>query len=255
MTCICTAGSGTIVQTMTPELHGVNVRAHCPECAGTVTTFEGKSSGGEYASITRNYDPVIRKLGSYISRTTYRLVRCAGCGRAGIAVIDTVHSDGRAGQKDVLVEFYPRTVVRLPLPKGVPDGIVSEFREAESCASVCAYRGAGALLRSVLEKTLKANGYTTERDLKQRIDDAAADGIITAARQRRAHEEVRVLGNDILHDEWKAITDTDYEDAHFYAQRILEDFYDHRNEVEAILKKVGRIKEPPAPQPSAPSPS
>jgi hypothetical protein len=136
----------------------------------------------------------------------------------------------------------------LPLPSKVPEGIVSEFREAEICASVGAHRGAGALIRSVLEKTLKANGYTDERNLKQRIDAAATDAIITAARQKRAHEEVRVLGNDILHEEWMVVTDADYEDAHHYAQRSLEDFYDDRAEVEAILIQKGRLK------PAAPSP-
>jgi hypothetical protein len=135
----------------------------------------------------------------------------------------------------------------LPLPPEVPDGIVSEFREAELCASVGAYRGAGALIRSVLEKTLKANGYT-ESNLKRQIDAAATDAIITAARQKRAHEEVRVLGNDILHEGWMVVTDADYEDAHHYAQRILEDFYDDRTEVEAILKQKGRIKPTAAPQ-------
>ena len=37
---------------------------------------------------------------------------------------------------------------------------LKEYREAELCTSVGAWRGASALLRSALEKTLKANGYT-----------------------------------------------------------------------------------------------
>jgi hypothetical protein len=61
------------------------------------------------------------------------------------------------------------------------------------------------LLRSTLEKTLKANGYT-KGNLKEKIEAAAADGVITAPRERRAHSEVRVLGNDVLHDEYRPVS-------------------------------------------------
>ncbi|HJZ71936.1 MAG TPA: hypothetical protein VKE51_09350 [Vicinamibacterales bacterium] len=33
--------------------------------------------------------------------------------------------------------------------------------------------------------------------LAQKIDDAATDGVITAARSKRAHEDIRVLGTAI----------------------------------------------------------
>jgi hypothetical protein len=51
-------------------------------------------------------------------------------------------------------------VDELPLPEDVPDGLIKEFREAELCASFGAWRAASAMLRSVLEKTLKVNGYS-----------------------------------------------------------------------------------------------
>jgi hypothetical protein len=47
-----------------------------------------------------------------------------------------------------------------------------------------------------------ANGYVNG-PLRDRIDEAAADGTITAARSRRAHEDIRVLGNDVLHEDWR----------------------------------------------------
>lgn len=74
-----------------------------------------------------------------------------------------------------------------------------------------------------------------------RIDDAAADGVITAARQKRAHDDVRVLGNDVLHEPWREVSPKEYEGARYYVQRILEDFYDSRAEVEATLVAKGRI--------------
>jgi hypothetical protein len=97
------------------------------------------------------------------------------------------------------------------------------------------------LLRSTLEKTLRANGYE-KGSLADRIDQAAADGAITAARSRRAHDDIRVLGNDVLHDEWREVTQDEFDQAHHYAQRILEDFYDDRPTVQALLISRGRIK-------------
>jgi len=94
-----------------------------------------------------------------------------------------------------------------------------------------------------LEKTLIENGYP-KGSLKDRIDEAAKDGVITAARQKRAHDDVRVLGNDVLHDEWRELTEDEYDAAHYYAQRIIEDFYDSRAEVEALLKQAGRLAAP-----------
>ena len=151
---------------------------------------------------------------------------------------------GRGYPRDVweLLDFYPEAKERLPLPKMVPVGIVNEFREAEMCAEAKCPRAAAALFRSVLDKTLRANGYKTaeRQSLKAQIDDAAKDGVITAARQKRAHEEVRVLGNDVLHDEWAPVNPEDVEAAHKYSQRVLEDFYDDRESVEKLLTAAGR---------------
>jgi uncharacterized protein DUF4145 len=140
---------------------------------------------------------------------------------------------------------------RAPLPNLVPAEIQKEFREAEQCASFGANRAASALFPSVLEKTLKANGYTRSndaslRDLQKRIDAAAADGVITDARRKKAHDDIRSLGNDVLHDDWREVTDEELEDAHRYTQRILEDLYDDRATVESILIAKGKL---PAPAP------
>src|SRR5262245_29571860 len=154
----------------------------------------------------------------------YPCLQCVGCGRGGIS---KVHSGGdnwtATGDLEWFFPFY-RNVA--PLPLGVPDDVVTEFREAELCASFKANRAQSALFRSVLEKTLKANGYVKQgkdlRDLQSKIDEAAKDGIITEARRKRAHDEIRVLGNDVLHDDWRIVTDDEVESAHHYTQRILE---------------------------------
>jgi hypothetical protein len=48
------------------------------------------------------------------------------------------------------------------------------------------------------------------------------------------------LGNDVPHDDWREITKDEFDDAHHYSQRILEDLYDDRVTVEKILKAKGR---------------
>ena len=120
---------------------------------------------------------------------------------------------------------------------------MNEFREGEQCREARCYRAAAAMFRSVLDKTLRANGYKDKRgtNLEQQIDAAASDGVITAARQRRAHEEIRVLGNDVLHEAWEAVTPDDVTAARQYAQRILEDFYDDRDSVLTLLRAKGRV--------------
>jgi hypothetical protein len=137
-----------------------------------------------------------------------------------------------------------------PLPSGIPDGVVSEFREAEMCANAGAWRAATAMLRSALEKMLKANGYV-KGDLKSKIDAAAADKVITEARKQRAHDDVRVLGNDILHEEWREIKQEDFELAHKYTQRIAEDLYDDRKTVEKTLLALGKVLSPPSASPAS----
>ena len=85
-----------------------------------------------------------------------------------------------------------------------------------------------------------ANGYN-EKDLYKKIEAANKDEIITASRAKKAHEDIRVLGNDILHDPWKEVSSEEFNLSYHYCQRIIEDFYDDRKMVEDILKNAGRI--------------
>lgn len=219
---------------MKPHYVNGNMRAACPDCNGAVATFEHRSATAEYGAVIRDWNHQFE--GGNYTRALYILLRCAGCGRGGLA---TIHDDGR-GRQAYDERFYPPGLDLGPLPAGVPNGIVAEYREAELCASAAAYRAASALLRSVLEKTLRANGYVNG-SLAARIDEAAGHNVITAARRQRAHDDIRVLGNDVLHDDWRAVTEKEYADAHHYVQRIAEDFYDQRPQVEAILRAVGKI--------------
>jgi uncharacterized protein (DUF58 family) len=231
-----------------------NVLARCPDC-DAVTSFDTKghsstSLGAVIINQGHTYD------GQGYSRILWQAFRCVVCNRGAVAKI---HDKG-SSQTAVLEDFLPRAVEKAALPAKVPDDIVKEFREAELDAANGAYRSGSAMLRSVLEKTLKKNGYdeVEVRDdqgnkkvdnqgspkqsnrLIDRIDAATWDRVITETRQKRAHENIRVLGNDILHDDWREVSEDEFAEAHKYAQRILEDFYDDRTTVEARLKTQGR---------------
>jgi hypothetical protein len=58
-----------------------------------------------------------------------------------------------------------------------------------------------------------------------------------------------VLGNDVLHDDWRDVQEEEVIAAHQYTQRILEDLYDDRVTVENILIANNRIQSQPATAP------
>lgn len=231
-----------------------NVLARCPDC-DAVTSFDtrGHSNtalGAVIINSTHRY-----ANGNY-SRVLWQFFRCNVCSRGAVAKI---HDFGNL-QTAVLESFIPQATEKAVIPSSVPPDVVCEFREAELDAAHGAYRSASAMLRSVLEKTLKTNGYDevevrnelgdliktksgevkTSTRLIDRIDAAAFDRVITETRQKRAHENIRVLGNDVLHDDWREVTSNEFEESHKYTQRVLEDFYDDRATVEARLTAQGR---------------
>jgi hypothetical protein len=218
-----------------------SVSAYCPNCHA-ITSFDQKAAAiKEYVSVGK-----YRYKDKLYARVLFIFSQCARCGIGGLA---KVPDDGSI-HTAVLEDFYPISVDAAPLPPAVPVEIQAEFREAERCVAFGANRAASALFRSVLEKALKANGYTRTndpslRDLQKRIDAAAADGVITDARRKRAHEDIRALGNDVLHDDWREVMDDEVETSHRYSQRILEDLYDDRTTVEAILIAKKRIPASP----------
>ncbi len=231
-----------------------NVLAHCPDC-DAVTSFDSKGHANASLGVV-----VINRgqtyAGTLYTRTLWQAFRCSVCSRGAVAKL----LDQGNSQTAILVDFLPQAIEKAALPASVPEDIVKEFREAELDATHGAHRSASAMLRSVLEKTLKRNGYDEvevmdkqnnpvldkqnipkkSRKLIDRIDAAARDSLITETRQKRAHENIRDLGNDILHDDWQEVKQEEFEGAHKYAQRILEDFYDDRPTVEARLTAKGR---------------
>lgn len=241
---------------MKPQYDGRQniVLAHCPDCDAD-TSFDQKGFSNTSLGTTIVDQRHVYNGGNY-SRILWHALRCSVCSRGAVAKI---HDNGNS-QGAVLEDFIPRAIEKAALPARVPDDIVKEFREAELDAAHSAYRSASAMLRSTLEKTLIKNGYEEveirdklgqvvtdsqgnpkkSNKLIARIDAAAWDKVITETRQKRAHENIRVLGNDVLHEDWREVKEEEFNEAHKYAQRILEDFYDDRATVVAQLKAQGR---------------
>jgi len=223
-----------------------NVLARCPDC-DAITSFDNKGHSNSTLGAVIIDNPHNYRGNSY-TRILWRFFRCNVCNRGAVGKL---HDSGNS-QTALLEDFLPNAIEKAALPQVVPEDLVNEYREAEKDAANGAYRSASAMLRSVLDKTLKKNGYdeveyTDDKGAKKksnsllhRIDAAASDGVITETRQRRAHENIRVLGNDILHDDWREVGQEEFEDAHKYSQRILEDFYDDRATVEARLTARSR---------------
>lgn len=230
---------------------GAGIIGPCPGCGGAITTFSVKNpqNNSNFGEAIKN-DAVTLEGVTY-GRTFWKFMSCVNCQMGAVAKI---HVEGGSQRNETaLVDFYPRAVTQAKLPAQVPTGIVNEFREAERDAGNGEYRSATGLIRSVLDKTLLANGYATPpagKTFKPRLVDqinlAADDGIITQARRQRAHEDIRVLGNEILHDEWRLVTEDEYELAHDYCLRILEDFYENRTIVLKVLYAKGRVTPPGA---------
>jgi hypothetical protein len=129
------------------------VLALCPDCGATtsfdVNGFSNTSLGVLNINVPHTYE------GANYGRVLWQFFRCNVCSRGAVAKI---HESGNT-QTAVLEDFLPQAIEKASLPPAVAEDIVSEFRESEIDAAHGAYRSASAMMRSVLEKTLKKNGY------------------------------------------------------------------------------------------------
>jgi hypothetical protein len=67
---------------MLPERRNDINASRCPDCGGTVTSFEHMSSGRDLGYHLINQ--IHQFAGAVYNRFIYRLYRCAGCGRGGM---------------------------------------------------------------------------------------------------------------------------------------------------------------------------
>ncbi|MCU1490247.1 MAG: hypothetical protein JWM85_1652 [Acidimicrobiaceae bacterium] len=211
-----------------PRFENGGVVAQCRNCGGTVTRFSTTQVGGGYCTIQKELD--------FGDSLDFALIRCNGCGHGALAVLFADH----LGNPPQLMSVHPQMPNIAVVPVDVPADLLAELREAEEVAGIGAFRAATALLRSTLEKTLKANGYTAG-NLYNKIDAAAGDHVITAARKRQVHEDVRRIGNDVVHEDWRPVAEEEFAKAHDYVVWLLEDLYADRPTVVAELQTASRL--------------
>jgi len=216
-----------------PELAGNDVNAYCPVCDARSNfvrengAFSPEDSWELNAYYRRSRDGSL----------TFLLLRCVTCSLGAFAAV--YEPDRMRPPRPELVDFHPIAYERLSLPEGTPDDIVSEFRSAESCAGIREYRPAAAMLRSTIEKVLKKHGYGQQK-LASKLKQLMEDRIITKPLAKQNQDIVRILGNDVLHGDWRDISSDEYEQAHKYTHRLIDAFYDDHESVIEELTALGR---------------
>lgn len=139
------------------------------------------------------------------------LALCNGCRQGVIFLmrlqIQTYEFDFVKNGTGDLEKNKLRIVWALPknsqdnVPESLPDAVDALYRQSLACIQQEAWDAAGMTLRKVLEvstKVLKPDsaGLT----LVKRIDKLAEDGVISAEIKAWSHE-IRLDGNDAVHDE------------------------------------------------------
>ena len=93
----------------------------------------------------------------------------------------------------------------------VPQHIADAASEAYACFSIRSYRAAILMARSVLEATAK-DKKVTKGNLASKIDELAANGVISEQIKDEAHE-IRYLGNDMAHGDFtEPVSEEDADD-------------------------------------------
>jgi hypothetical protein len=221
--------------------HG-NIIAKCPGCEGATSVYVW-AEGSSPLSFPLQFRPVSRPKG--VLQTCFRLYKCSGCGRGALARLAYGFTARDLASAWSLEEFHYESAARVTLPASVPEGIRTEFREAEDAMTANCNRAAAALFRSVVDKAMLASGLRKhdKESLAVQINRAADAGVIHDARRLNAHRAVRALGNDVLHAEWRKVEDEEVQDAQHYVSRVLDDLYDERGAVRKRLLKNGHTPE------------
>jgi len=250
-----------------PELTTNGLTAYCPQCdaKSNFTTKDKNHRGNQLSNFSCSIlrEEELAQFESHISqvdidiakvrqdsiRASYQSCECLGCERGAMFKkyrFSTLSNPNN--QTTFVAEFYPTTVQRYPLPRATPESLKFEFREAEKCLASNCNRAACAMLRSTLEKALKLNGYEDLNEtgydsmgLKNKITKASKDGVIHVARIKRAETDIKVLGDEVVHRDWREISTDEAMMVLTYTSQIIQDLYQDRDTVEGLLKEKGRI--------------
>lgn len=154
----------------------------------------------------------------------------AGSGHPDLSVLDVAFTDSRYAIED----RWPSAT--LSIPENTPDAIAHFYRQGLENLGARRWDAAGAMFRKTLDVATKA----LDPDLKKfslfhRIEKLAEDGMLTPAMRAWSHE-IRLDGNDAVHDE-KPETEDDATISQRFAEAFLTYAFTLPAMVEANLAK------------------
>lgn len=221
---------------MNPKVSNNNVTAYCDVCKANSNFLYKDSNGKIFGSFdSENSNLLDSRVDSRYGRIEYILVSCSSCKRGGLVELH-YHGGGYS-----FISFFPSPTGHTDLPKKTPSDIQAEFKSSENCVSIDEYRPAAAMLRSTLEKTLKKHGYE-EWGLSDNLKNLSSDNILPRWLVKQNSEIVKILGDEILHGDWREVTTEEYRKAHHYVERLIESFYDDHASVIEDLQQRGRLE-------------
>ena len=133
------------------------------------------------------------------------LARCGGCYYGVVATFDG--NDQRTPSE--YPSMIPHSLLKIlpePLNTSAPDHtpphVASFFKQGASSLRQKSFDAAGSMFRKALETSLKSKfpGISSNLTLYKRIEKAVGNHDLTPDMGKWAHE-IRVLGNDAVHDE------------------------------------------------------
>ena len=153
----------------------------CPHCGKSHPTLE--RAGGEFLTTKNHKGLNDRWWGIYM---------CKSCGGVVTASAPRIPPSSNQPHGHPIGEIYPSTPT---ISDSIPEKAREYLRQAQN--SLHAYAGAIMLCASAVDAMLKEKGYTKD-SLYKRIDQAAADHLITDAMAQWAHE-IRLDANEQRH--------------------------------------------------------
>lgn len=144
---------------------------------------------------------------------------------------------------DHLDQIYP-TPLPKPVDERIPDSIRKDFKEAQKCFSIGAFRAAGVMARRALQNCCLDKGAKEKDNLEKQISWLFEQGIITKDLKEWAHE-VRLTGNDAAHpkksEEDQPVTEEDAKEI----LDLLEQFTNVLYVAPAIAEERRKLREKP----------
>lgn len=194
------------------------VKIECDECGGGYRNHEVVA---KYELSGGNED-----VGMYW-HSAYEICKCRGCDsvRFRRSTSNSDDYDYETGEPDVTVRIYPEfrpNARQAHDMDGLPQRVEAIYHETIKAFNAGALTLAGGGLRAIVEAVC-IEQKVTGKNLQQRIDQLALDGLLAKTQADLLHEE-RYIGNTALH-EIERPAQRDIEDGLQIVESLLNTIY------------------------------